>query len=169
MKTPRVPGYKVANRADRKGGRRGGGLLTYIKDIVAFEKGSMSSTRGTEVTSIRVRLTKSTWTTISNVYVPPHNTTGEAVAFIPDHIPTPSDAIITGDFNAHSPLWDEIQPADSRGEDIEAWTMLQELAIMNNSGDCYNNALDHNALIINCFTELHNVLIIVSNSTLSYV
>ena len=133
MKTPRIPGYRVATRADRHGTRRGGGLITYIKDTIIFEAGPKSTTQGTEVTSIKVRMSKTNWATITNVYVPPHNSTGEEISFIPDNIPTPSGAVITGDFNAHSPIWDDFQPADARGDEVETWTMLQGLSILNNS------------------------------------
>ena len=31
------------------------------------------------------------------------------------------NAIIAGDLNAHSPLWDNHQPTDTRGEIVEDW------------------------------------------------
>ena len=55
------------------------------------------------------------------------------MAFTPESIPTPDNAIITGDLNGHAPLWYLIQPTDKGGEDIVEWALDKELTILN---DC---------------------------------
>ena len=131
MPTPKIPGFKPTKRADRRGGITGGGLITYVKDTVIFESAGESSLNATEVTTIRVRQTRRNWLTISNVYTHPTNSTGQVIAFRPDNIPTPDNAIITGDFNAHSPLWDLLQPPDNRGTEVETWTHDDNLNVLN--------------------------------------
>ncbi len=44
-----------------------------------------------------------------------------------------------GDLNAHSPLWDEHQPADQRGEAVEAWLLSLNASILNDAtATCVN-------------------------------
>ena len=65
------------------------------------------------------------------MYVPPPNSTGQEIKFCPEIIRTSSDAVICGDFNAHSKTWDELQPEDSRGAQVEAWLADQNLVPIN--------------------------------------
>ena len=132
-KTPRLQGFKPAHRADRRGGIKGGGLITYVKESLVYKLGPASSNQGTEVTSIQVRMSKGSWLSIVNIYVPPHNSTGQyQIELKTDVIPTGNNCLITGDLNGHSPTWDKIQPADQRGEDIEIWATVSELTVLNN-------------------------------------
>ena len=133
MPTPKISGYKATKRIDRKGGLQGGGLITYVKETVVFEGGGDSSQKATDVTTTRVQLNRKNWISVSNIYCPPVNSTGQEIAFTPESIPTPDNAIITGDLNGHAPLWDLIQPTDKRGEDIVEWALDKELTILN---DC---------------------------------
>ena len=131
--TPRLQGYKPVHRADRRGGIKGGGLITYIKKSLVYKLGPKSSCQGTEVTSIQIRMCKSKWISIVNTYVPPHNSTGQhQIELKTDKIPIGNNCLITGDLNGHSPTWDKIQPADKRGEDIELWATVSELTVLNN-------------------------------------
>ena len=50
---------------------------------------------------------------LTNVYCPPDTSlafANETLRLETDNIPVDPDSIIAGDFNAHSILWDEIQP-----------------------------------------------------------
>ena len=127
--TPRMTGY-TAYRADRQN-ITGGGLIAYVKRDLDFQKIGHRSKTATEVLSFRVKLGKKDWVTISNVYIPPTNSLGQEIKFAPDIINTSSNSIICGDFNGHSPMWDQIQPQDSRGEEIEDWIIDKELGILN--------------------------------------
>ena len=57
MPTPKVSGDKAVMKADR----RGGGLITCIKETLVFEAGPQSSTQGTKITTIHIRMNKNSW------------------------------------------------------------------------------------------------------------
>ncbi len=47
--------------------------------------------------------------------------------------------LVHGDLNAHSPLWDEHQPADQRGELVDDWFLSQKASILNDcTATCVN-------------------------------
>ena len=50
-------------------------------------------------------MSKNNWISIANVYVPPHNSTGQQIQLVTDKIPTGNNSRITGDFNGHSLAW----------------------------------------------------------------
>ena len=107
-----------------------GGLIFYVKNSIVFTQGQKSSTQGTETSTIHVKTGSNKWLQITNVYVPPSNTT-HPVVFDPRHIPTSPDSIIIGDFNGHTPQWDPTSPVDDRGENIEEWAVGANLHILN--------------------------------------
>ena len=136
--TPVIKGYKEAMRADRII-CEGGGLVCYIRDSLPFEKLHSRSRNATESTSFRIRMDKSTWVTITNVYVPPAHSKGQEIRFTPDAIPTHDSSIICGDFNGHSVLWDKIQPTDTRGEKVIDWILDNNLEVMNSGEETRHN------------------------------
>ena len=71
-KTPKIDGYSCI-RVDRLGGKVGGGLLTFIKEDVAFESRKCwnRQTGNVESCSIRYRLSKKKWINVTNIYIPP--------------------------------------------------------------------------------------------------
>ena len=127
--TPKIKGY-AAYRSDRNI-ISGGGLLTYVKTDLDFQKIGNRMKTATEVSAIRVRIGKNNWIDISNVYVPPPHSKGQEINFCPEIIPTSDTSIICGDFNAHTKMWDEVQPEDARGETVENWIIDKELNILN--------------------------------------
>ena len=129
-KTPKIPGYGSV-RTDRKSNTSGGGLITYIKDTLVFDRASEGCRTATEMSSIRVKIGGKKWIDITNIYVPPHNSTGQTINLATDIIPTSANSIIVGDFNAHSILWDQIHPTDDRGEEIIDWLITKELSVLN--------------------------------------
>ena len=112
-KTPQIPTYS-AIRTDRANGK-GGGLLTYIKHNIAFSDTKIPNfinPINTELQIIQLHITNKKNYTIANIYIPPRNTTS------PDHATCDADitsciqyitnlpnSIISGDINAHSPIW----------------------------------------------------------------
>ena len=112
-KTPQIPTYS-AIRTDRVNGK-GGGLLTYIKHNITFSDTKIPNfinPINTELQIIQLHITHKKIYTIANIYVPPRNTTS------PDHATCDADitsciqyitnlpnSIISGDINAHSPIW----------------------------------------------------------------
>ena len=128
-RTPTIKGY-APYRADRAN-ISGGGLLAYVKKDLDFQKIGNRAKTATEVSSLRVRIGKNNWIDISNVYTPPPNSKGQEINFCPEIIPASNNSIICGDFNAHSKMWDEIQPEDARGEAVENWIIDKQLGILN--------------------------------------
>ena len=57
--------------------------------------------KGTETASFRIRADNKNWVHITNVYVPPHNSTGQEIEFTPAAIATFESSIICGDLNGH--------------------------------------------------------------------
>ena len=49
----------------------------------------------------------------------------------------PKPFIILGDFNAHSPLWENIISPDSKGKIIEDFLLQTDLCILNNQSPTY--------------------------------
>ena len=127
--TPRIEGY-VSFRSDRKS-QGGGGLLTYIKDSLVFLKKTDGIENGTEIQVFDVKLGKNKWVNFTNCYIPPQSSEGQCTSITTKNIIVSSTAFIAGDFNAHSPLWDPVQPEDNRGEELTSWLIDNDLNILN--------------------------------------
>ena len=122
-KTPQIPTYS-AICTDRANGK-GGGLLTYIKHNITFSDTKIPNfinPINTELQIIQLHITHKKIYTIANIYIPPRNTTS------PDHATCDADitsciqyitnlpnSIISGDINAHSPIWHS-HTTDHRGD-----------------------------------------------------
>ena len=122
-KTPQIPTYS-AIRTDRANGK-GGGLVTYIKHNITFSDTKIPNfinPINTELQIIQLHITNKKIYTIANIYIPPRNTTS------PDHATCDADitsciqyitnlpnSIISGDINAHSPIWHS-HTTDHRGD-----------------------------------------------------
>ena len=139
--TPRLSGYTVLRRDRTTSGSsdapRGGGLLTIIKEDVAFRQvelvrdcpGSSLETLGVEVVT-----GDGSSLSILNVYCPPIRVLpGESrtAGFDPSVLPSGRRVVIGGDVNAHSPLWDDNQPSDEMGETLEQWLLESQMAVLN--------------------------------------
>ena len=145
---PYFPGYKSI-RSDRKVTKKGGGLLSLIKESLVFEKVHEGWKGGTEAHTFKVRLTRSKWVTITNVYCPPVNSKGQIIEkeVAGEMIPTATSSLIAGDFNAHSILWDEFQPPDDRGDALVDWMVQNDLTLLNSGAPTRTNVGDSNANI----------------------
>ena len=130
--TPHIPGY-VTYRSDRKVTKAGGGLLSFIKSSLIMDKVYEGLKEGTEVHTFRIRMSKNKWITISNVYCPPVNSKGQVIStnVCTQLISTLPSSLIAGDFNAHNPLWDDVQPPDERGEHLSDWMMESNMNLLN--------------------------------------
>ena len=107
----------------------GGGILIFIKKNFRFQRLSSVHRLGMEVQSIRVFLARREWIDLTNVYIP--NTTTQTTVFDPAVISTSPSSLVLGDFNGHSPLWDEHLDRDERGELIENWLIESNLFVLN--------------------------------------
>ena len=127
--SPRIPGYACL-RDDRKA-MYGGGLMTYIKETLIFERIGYSTRSSTEVMTFRVKLGKNKWLNLTNVYAPPPTHCHEDCKVVTNIIPTSENCIIVGDFNSHSPVWDRDFTTDKRGEEVEDWLIAEDLEVLN--------------------------------------
>jgi len=132
VRTPQIQGY-TAIRSDRKVKISGGGLITYIKSSLPHEKKTEGFKLATEICSLRVKCGYKKWLDISNIYCPPPYSLGQIIKFSPEIIPTSNLSIITGDFNAHTHLWDAKQPPDDRGETIIDWIIATDMSVLNDA------------------------------------
>ena len=129
LNSPKIYGYNTILRADRKGMMAGGGLIIYAKNSIIFENIQSSTVEGTDSATVKIKMQKNKWISISNVYTPPVNSTSQLVNFNPIKIDT-VNCLILGDLNAHSPLWDS-HLFDKRGEEIEDWIISNSLVVLN--------------------------------------
>jgi ribonuclease HI len=131
-KTPTIKGY-ASIRADRKSQDGGGGLISYIKDSLVFERIRDETKDGTETSTFKVKMGKRKWAQFCNLYCPPvrSHSAGQNIRLATESIPTSAESVILGDFNAHSPIWDLSQPSDARGETIEDWIVTNNLTVLN--------------------------------------
>ena len=85
----------------------------------------------TETMTIRIRMGRKKWITTTNAYCPPKNSTDHTIQLDLNSILASPSSIICDDINAHSPVWDAIQPGDARGDDVVKWACHKSLDILN--------------------------------------
>ena len=56
-----------------------------------------------------------------------------------------TQAIIVGDFNGHSRLWDYLQPPDPRGQELEDWILDHDLHVLNDGSPTRHSRITGNA------------------------
>ena len=101
-------------RADRPH-KSGGGLITLIRDNITYTLTDIHSTINThniKLQVVKVHLNNTKHVTIANVYIPPrvststhYKTADKDIQHCIQHITTVPHSVLTGDVNAHSPLW----------------------------------------------------------------
>ena len=124
--TPTIRGY-TAVRADRPNTQYpGGGLITYIKQDLAYRKVGSAFVDKTEILTISVQQKARKWVDISNIYIPPKCKVDLS------WIPVSETAIIGGDINGHSTLWDHTQPSDEMGDEVLDFMLNKGLYCCNN-------------------------------------
>ena len=125
-KTPVLHGY-TAVRQDRPNTEfPGGGLLTYVKQDMAFRKIGGAKNGSTEALSISIQQKVGKWLDITNVYSPPRSDERHI-----DWIPASKNCIIAGDWNGHSGIWDPIQPEDAMGGKVVDYMLANDLICCN--------------------------------------
>ena len=126
-------------RADRLH-KAGGGLITLIRDNIAFtttDIPSIMNTHNTELQMVKVHINNTKHITIANIYIPPRDSTSthykaadtdiqhniQYIRNIPHSVPT-------GDVNAHSTLWHSYTD-DHRGQIIADVISNSDYKILN--------------------------------------
>ena len=115
---------------DRRPNIKRGGLIFYIKKSLNSDVAGYISKLGHEISTIRIRLGRNKWISLTNIYIPPPNSTGQTIKFDPNLIPNAASSLICGDFNAHHPSWDAIQSEDNRGTQLFEWSSTKKLTII---------------------------------------
>ena len=143
---PRFVGYKGfwCNRE----GNRGGLAILIRRDIPAREKNL--TPWSTEVQSLEYQCLqvymKQQWITIMNVYNPHQDISLEEL----DHYYSQMDGelIMVGDFNGHSPTWDQRGRTNATGRSIEDFIANSRLGLLNDiSQPTY---IDHRTNTLSC-------------------
>ena len=128
---PTISGYECyrgRNRTEMKGG----GIITYFKKTINFERLAKNRQSGLEVSTLRVQLSRNKWIKLTNLYCRPPSPEGNGeVKFDTTLIPADKNSIILGDFNGHNELWDPFIKGDARGEEILDWSVDNDLTILN--------------------------------------
>ena len=125
-KTPNFPGYATI-RTDRQN-KAGGGLITLVRNNITFTENKIPpnvTNDFIELQTITLHLSLKKNLNISNLYIPPRDSTqlsqtdeDTLTTKCFDLLTSSPDSIITGDINAHSSLW--FSPlSDHRGYHIE--------------------------------------------------
>ena len=103
-KTPSIKGYATI-RKDWSN-ILAGGLLIFIRTDIVFEKLHSFEKAGMAILSIRIKVTKSTWLGLCNVYLP--NTSTQHNSFDPSLIKPGRSSLILGNLDGHSQTWDSL-------------------------------------------------------------
>ena len=127
-KTPTFSNYTTI-RTDRTFGKPGGGgLITLVKSNITFTETNHDPTLTgnlIEMQITKLHLNQQNNLHIANLYIPPRETTNpnqqnekQTITDCLTHLFTLENSIISGDVNAHSPLW--FSPTtDQRGDTID--------------------------------------------------
>ena len=140
-KVPSIKGYATV-RKDRGEGR-GGGLITFIKDDIPYtiiEHTQAVQNSLLEILMIQLNSSSLKPMICANVYCPPTRGEMHGREFFTSELPADKNTIIGGDLNAHSHMWDEWQPEDNLGQEIEDWMMVKNFAIANDGSATRVNA-----------------------------
>ena len=122
--TPKAKTQKIHNftsvRTDRLH-KAGGGLITLIRDNITFTTTDIPSTINThniELQMVKVHINNTKHITITNIYIPPRDTTSTHyktadtdIQLCIQYITNIPHSVLTGDVNAHSTLWHPNQSA----------------------------------------------------------
>ena len=115
-KTPKIHNF-TAVRTDRLY-KAGGGLIALIRDNITFTTTGIPSTINTQTTElqmVKVHINNTKHITITNIYIPPRDTTSTDIQHCIQYITNIPHSVLTGDVNAHSTLW-HLYTDDHRGQ-----------------------------------------------------
>ena len=126
-KTPSIESYATIRKDSNN--ILSGGLLLFIRTDIVFEKLDSFEKGSMEIQSIRIKVTKSSWLDLYNVYL--LNTATQHTSFDPSLIKPGPSSLFLGDLNGHSQMWDPIQPQDQGGDEILDWILDNDLHILN--------------------------------------
>src|SRR5437867_2699472 len=129
-----LEGYDVIRR-DRADNQKGGGVATLIRSGVKFQNLDLNFTK-IEALAVQI-FCKKTKVTIVNVYDPPGNLV--ALEDYRQVFNIGGRVIVTGDFNAHNPLWKSEQ-MDRRGRCVEGMLDDYDFIMLNTGQSTFQRA-----------------------------
>ena len=127
------------SKTKHKSNINGGGLITYVKNDIpstTIPPPNLPSTSNIESQSINISITKNEKLTLTNLYIPPRNSTisqqteDKNITTLFNQLTNIKNSLIVGDVNAHSSLWHS-PIADHRGEIIQNLLQNSDHTILN--------------------------------------
>lgn len=130
--TPKIVGYETVrcDRNDTNTGAIGGGMMCIIKKNIKYQVIQQTTNNNTELQHIKFHLGQEETIDVVNLYIPPMKRVADD-GFEPWNLPESNRMIYTGDFNAHSPIWQQGAMTDHRGEKIEDWITTNGYCVLN--------------------------------------
>ncbi len=101
------------------GNQWGERLLTLIRDYLVFQKVGAAYSPTLECLTFQVQLSQRRLATLHNIYAAPIGSVGTTVSRDISSLSMDHLAFMGDDFNAHSPLWTQIDRAEMRGRQVE--------------------------------------------------
>ena len=92
-RTPVIQNY-CAVREDRRANIKRGGLIFYIKRSIPFDNAGYITKKGHEISTIRARLGRKKWLSITNFYIPPPTSIGQEIEFDVNLIPCAASSLL---------------------------------------------------------------------------
>ena len=124
--------YKEYEHINKNNEIAAGGTSIYVKQNILHKPLKLN----TELQAQAVRITTHRPITVCSIYIPQsHKLTLQQLEDLQDQLPRPF--IITGDFNAHSPLWGEEQALDARGKILEGLLAKSNTHLLNDGSPTY--------------------------------
>lgn len=114
-----IRGYKAHHRINTDGQIACGGVSVFVKDRTPHRKVELRS----NLQAVAVRVTLEKVITVCSIYIPPSDRNDEThlereLEELFEELPLPW--VVTGDFNAQSPIWDDSNPTPNhKGKAVE--------------------------------------------------
>ena len=124
--------YKEYEHINKNNEIAAGGTSIFVKQNILHKPLKLN----TELQAQAVRITTHRPITVCSIYIPQsHKLTLQQLEDLQDQLPRPF--IITGDFNAHSPLWGDGQTLDARGKILEGLLAKTNTHLLNDTSPTY--------------------------------
>ena len=164
-RSPDIQNYTLVGH-DRRQGPGGGLLFLFITQPASLASRCQQRRRMTpphlEELTIGIAM-DNTELFITNVYIPPTSSCNGRYSPPIDHLPTGTDSLVVGDFNAHHSLWHSGR-ADSRGNQLANAVSISSFAVLNTAS---STRLPGNARCIISISLSHHLVEWQTHTTMS--
>lgn len=135
-------GYNIVRYDVSDAQRACGGVAIFLKDNIPYREIAIQSVN-LQVVAVEILLPKKL--TVCNLYLPNQNWQTDDLDKIIAQLPKPF--VVTGDFNAHSPLWGSTK-RDTKGISLENWLDRDDIVLLNDGSHTSFNTIS------NCFDAI---------------